>query len=1051
MRRILLITLMLFAFLSNIIAQDRVVTGTVTDGSDGSTLPGVNVKVKGTTIGTITDFDGMYKLNVPSGSTTLVFSYVGMKTLEFPISGNTVNAVMETDTKGIDEVVVVGYGTQKKSDMTGSVTSVKASELVKAPVLGIDQALQGRASGVVVQANNGSPGADIMVRIRGIGSTTNSDPMYIVDGMPVTDIKFLNPNDIESMEVLKDAAASAIYGARAANGVILISSKKGKIGKPVVTFEMYYGNQSVWKKPEVLNTSEWLQVSRTAHENAPKSLPKEYTTPIFDSTKTTDWFNEITRTAPIQNYNLSISGGDEKTTYAISSNYFKQDGIVKRSNYTRTTFKINTDHKVTNRLKIGQSLAIANSDRLKIDDESNVFDNAVLTTLMLDPITPVKIDVNDPYQKRYLDANPSLLTLNDDPNYLYVASPYTDVANPAGKISRTNLNYKNLRLLGTIYAELEIIENLKFKSSFGLDLTRNDIYNFVPKFFAASDENNLEPKVYRGFEKENNWLSENTLTYNKTFAEKHNFVFLLGYTVQADRYEWADVNKKNTPNNLPDLQYLSAASSYDVTLGSASEWAMLGYLGRLNYSYESKYLMSASIRRDGSSKFGTDYRYGNFPSFSLGWNVSNEKFMQGVPYLTNLKLRGSWGQIGNDRIPLYQYQTTISLIAENNYTFVDPTTNKEARYSGASITTPANKDIKWETVESSNFALDFGAFDNKLTGTLEYYVKKTKDMLVREPVPSYTGYSSSPYTNVGDVENKGLELSLNYRKSVGEFTYDLGFNITTVKNEVLNLGKGTITSGGFRDGSICLTQVGGEIGAFYGRVTDGIFQNQDEINNYMGKDASGADVVIQPKAKPGYFRYKDIGSYDAVLKKQVMIPDGKIDDYDRTIIGSPVPDYTYGINLSCAYKGLDLSLFFQGSKGNEIFNATKYYTMNSSTAATNKSKDILNSWHGEGTSNSIPIIDLNGKENYKYSTFYIEDGSYLRLKNIQLGYSLPQSILKLLKIGNLRAYVGGQNLLTITGYSGLDPEIGGTALVNGIDFGQYPQSRTITFGVSVTY
>lgn len=1040
MKKLAILALLLTGIAVHLCFAQKTITGTVTDLDNGTTLPGVSIRVKGTVIGTITDFDGKYKLaNVPENATTLVFSFVGMKTKEVPIEGNKpVDVKLETDTKGIEEVVVVGYGVTRKSDLTGAVASVKSEEITKAPVVGVDQALQGRAAGVQVTSNTGSPGAGISVRIRGINTINDMDPLYVVDGLPTTSIGFLNPNDIESIEILKDASAAAIYGARAANGVVLISTKKGQTGKVVVSFDGYRGMQSVWKEPDLLTGPEYYDVMSKAYlqsygENGKKFKLQET---ADDPTHTTNWFDEISRVAPIENYNISFSGGSKISTYNISGSYFNQEGTIKKSDYQRYTFRINTNNRINNYLTVGNNFTLTNTRQNSIA-EGDYYNGILNSALKLDPLTPVRNENGD-----------------------YVSSPYTDVQNPVAHIDHDNKRYDRYYATGNVFAEIEIIEGLKIKSDYGLYLYRRDTYDYDPVYFLAPDEQNPISKVSRGYSRTNRYNWANTITYSKKLMEKHKITLLAGTEAVGSKNEWLEASADSTIADTKEFWYLDSGidTENDVADGSASEWYQMSYFGRLNYNFDDKYLFTATVRRDGSSRFGEGYRWGMFPSFSAGWNISNESFMETVPQLSTLKLRFGWGKLGNDQIGLYQYSATVNYSERYTYVFSSGTGNGGSYLSyGAAPSHFGNKDIHWEEQVSSNFGVDFGLLENKITGSADYFVKQTNDMLYYEPVPDYTGYLSVPATNIAKMENKGWEFSVNYRGKVGDLTYKVGFNVSHFKAEVLELGEDNtpLWKGTMRDAAVCKTAVGGEPGAFVGYITDGIFQNEQEIEDHVYTDPeTGKTKKLQPKAIPGDIRFKDIGSFDDE-GEFIPVPDGVINDADRDYIGSPNPDLIYGLNLEAAYKGFDLSLFFQGTQGNDIFNFMIYYTMSTSDVW-NKDSRILNAWDGEGSSNDVPIINYKDKnQNLRFSDRYIEDGSYLRLKTIQLGYSLPQSILSKIGLSKFRLYVGGQNLLTFTKYPGMDPEIGKVvgygSLVNGIDIGTYPNARVMLIGANISF
>jgi len=1006
MRRfLLLVAAMMVAFSS--VAQKRTVTGMVTDQS-GAPLPGVNIVVKGTTNGTITDFDGKYQLDAKA-SDVLKFSFLGYIPQEIPASNSVINVQLKEDTKSLDEVVVVGYGTQKKSDITGAVASVSADDLKGQPVSSVDQALQGRVAGVQITSNSGAPGGSISVRVRGIGTINDADPLYVVDGLPVGNINFLNPNDIASVEILKDASASAIYGSRGANGVVLITTKKGKLNsKASVNLDVYYGVQKVINNWKTTTGPEWYSIQQ--------ELNKTRTSPIdlslVDKNQNTDWFNAITRVAPMQNYNFGVTGGSKAMTYALSIGHLNQEGTVEGSSFERTTGKLNVGYQVSKRFKIGTNLNIEHSKKYSISEE-NYHVGVINTAIKIEPVIPV---------------------WKDKANHVYDYSKFTDYPNPVAAIEYDNSHSEKLQLVGNVYGELELAKGLKAKTSFGQSSYRTDSYNFTPVYSVNINQQNLINKVYRGYNRGDYWSWENTLNYDGTFG-KHSLSALAGYTMEEGNYEWFSASKNNIPNEDPSMWYLDAAADGDLASGSASSVSMMSFLGRINYSYDNKYLATVNFRADASSKFPKQNRWGYFPSVALGWKISKESFLENATWLSNLKLRAGWGQIGNQNIGSYPYQETMSGNSQYRYLFgMTPTIDQ-----GYVVTGMVDQSIKWETVESLNFGVDASFFDDRLQTTIDWYNKKTKDMLVSVPIPYYFGYESGPTSNVGSVKNNGLEVSVSYRDRISnKLSYNVGFNIATVKNEVLSLGNGEPIAGGYYyGGNATRTEEGEPIGYFYGYKTDGVFQSQQEINNAPVQEGSSNEDL-----KPGDLKFVDVNG------------DGVVNDEDKTYLGSPIPKFTYGFNLGVTYGAFDLSAFVQGSQGNKIFNAMKTHLYNFDE--TNKSTDMLNSWTPSNTNTDMPRLNGNDKNNTnRTSDRFVEDGSYARLKNITLGYTLPKSLIQKAGIASLRFYVSGQNLLTITNYSGADPEIGQNSTTNylsrGVDIGTYPQAQTYVFGVKLGF
>ncbi|PXX96090.1 TonB-dependent receptor [Marinifilum breve] len=990
-------------------AQDVLVKGVVTGAEDGLTIPGVSVVEKGTTNGTTTDFDGKYELTV-NNDAVLVFSYIGMKTFEITVGTQTeVNVALEADNVAMDEVVVVGYGVQKKSDVTGSVATVSYEDLEAMPVNSAVDGLKGRIAGVQVVSNSGAPGGSISIRVRGVGSVNGSDPLYVVDGVPTTDITFLNPNDIASFDILKDASASAIYGSRGAHGVVLVTTKSGKKNTPTkVSVDAYYGAKSVINNWETTNASEWLSVQDELNKTrtAPLNLDQ------VDKDVDTDWFDELTQTATVQDYNININGGTEKLTYSMSGGYYNEEGTVIGSEFERLTARIKSDYQVKDYLKIGTNVNIQSNEKKSVV-EGSYHTGTINTAIKLEPVTPVWFN-------------------EEAGNYGY--SYFTDYPNPVAQINYDNAKRESFRLFANVYAELEPIKDLKFKTSYGLNRTVTDTYDFDPVFTVNANQRNLINKVSRGYYKTVKQTWENTLTYHRSI-DRHDFTVLAGFTKEKTRYEDLFGSATNIPNEDEAMRFVGSGADGYYTSGGASELTMMSYLGRINYAYDNKYLFTANFRADGSSRFADGNRWGYFPSVALGWKISEEEFLQDVDWLSILKLRGGWGQIGNENVgSYYLYQTTMSGNSQYRYIFGE----NEDVYQGYVVNAMKDKNIQWETVESINFGVDAALFDARMEVSFDWFDKNTKDMLLSIPIPYYYGYESGPVVNVGEANNKGVEFSLNWRDQIGsDFSYNLGFNISTYKNEMKSLGSGEPISGGsYYGGSATRTEVGESIGYFYGYKTDGVFQNQAEIDAHADQLGDNSDL------QPGDMRFVDVNG------------DGVVNGDDRTKIGSPDPDYTYGFNIGAEYKNWEFSAFFQGSKGNEIFNAMKTHLYKFDE--TNKHKDMLNSWTPSNTNTNMPRLNGNDKNNTnRTSDRFVEDGSYMRLKNLMVAYNLPKRWLDKVKLTSAKLYFSGQNLWTVTDYSGADPEIGMVSsnnyLSRGVDIGTYPQARTYVIGVKLSF
>ncbi len=1011
----LLVFIVLFLNTTGTFAQNQI-KGLITD-TEGEPLIGASILVQGTSTGTVTDFDGNYELTVQATAKILEISYTGYEDKEITIGNRTeINIVLGESISLLDEVVVVGYGTQKRSKISGAVSTVTADEITEAPVLRTEQALQGRIAGVQVSQNSGSPGSALTVRVRGVGTINNSDPLYIVDGIPVEGIDFLNPNDIESINVLKDAASSAIYGARGANGVVLITTKGGKINQEgKISYDAYYGIQSPWKHMNLLNAREYAILSNEANINSGRVPLQEFSNPDA-LPEGTDWQEAIFQDAPMYSHQLSFTGGSEKSSYTASGNYFVQDGIIggRKSGFERYTVRLNSRNKLKDWLTIGNTLGFTYLTRNFVP-ENNEFITPLVRALNMDPVTPVR---------------------KPDGTFAYSYYADTDITNPINAIDQINDKWTTHRIVGSVYGEVDITQKIKFRSVYSVDATFATRDIFRPKYDLSlnttlSDAPAGEKNFINSVSKENNtwrnWQWENVATYTDIFADRHNVAFTLGTTVLNNRADFVGGSNTNLPSNDPADAYISNTIDPIASQGAyaaATESALLSYFGKVNYDLDDKYLFSATFRADGSSRFGRNNRYGFFPSFSLGWVLNREDFWA-MDAVSLFKLRASWGQNGNDKIGDYSFSTIVN--AGQNYSFGPD----EIITNGNVPLVSANPDLKWETSTQTDIGLDVEMYEGKINFVADYYIKNTSDMLYAAPIPFVAG-TQAPVRNIGEVENKGLELSLTYRNRDTDFKYSIGGNIAFVSTDVISLGEGgePVTTGNvFSAGAVARTEVGYPIASFYGYLTDGIFQDQQEIEAHAFQNENTA---------PGDIRFSDLNN------------DGIINNLDRDYIGNPTPDFTYGINADFEYKGFDVSLFVQGVQGNDVFNGIVRYDF----SYTNRPQSVLNRWTGPGTSNSEPRVTVNDPNfNARVSDRFVEDGSYIRLKNLQLGYSLPRSIVRKLKLDKFRLYLSAQNLLTITDYSGLDPEIGATqgALDLGIDRGFYPQSRTFLGGVNIIF
>lgn len=1012
--------LLLFLFCLSVSAAfaQVAVTGRITLDPTGEAAIGATVVVKGTTTGAVSDIEGNFSVRVADRTAVLVVSYAGYLTQEIAVGErNTVDILLVENASALEEVVVTGYGSQKRSAISGAVSTIGAAEIAERPILRVEQALQGRTAGVQVAQNSGSPGSTLAVRVRGVGTINNADPLYIVDGVPVDGLDFLNPNDIENINILKDAASAAIYGARGANGVVLITTKGGKRNQEgKITYDAYYGIQRAARLVDLLDAREWATLQNEAYVAAGKTPLPELQYPEFLG-EGTDWQEAIFEQAPIASHQVGASWGGERSAYTLSGNYFTQDGIVggPKANFQRATVRFNASQDVKKWLTVGNNLNFTWLERQGLS-ENNQYNSPVIRALNMDPMTPVR---------------------KADGTFAYSNYASTDIANPVNGIQNTYSTWRSNRLVGNVFGDLKLSKNLTFRSTFSLDATFAVQRGFVPKFDlsniaglseAPAAEKSLVNSVSVANNNWRNWQAENVLTFQQNFGGAHDLTLIAGTTALKNRYDANGGANTNLPSNDPKDAYIS--NTIDP-IGSQSAWqwasesSLLSYFAKANYAFNGTYLLSATFRADGSSRFGKNNRFGYFPSFSAGWVVSHEKFWH-VPAVDFLKIRASWGQNGNDRIGDYAFSTVVQ--NGQNYAFGAGQTIT----NGAVALTAANPDLKWETSTQSNVGLDAELFNARVQFTTDLYVKKTADMLYAAPIPLVAG-TAPPIQNVATAENRGLEFSLNYRNFDRPLKYSIGGNIAFVQSEVTGLGRGgePVLSGFVQsaNANAAKTDVGHPIASFFGYVTDGIFQNQREIE---------AAAFQSKETAPGDIRFKDLDG------------NGVIDEKDRTYIGNPTPKFTYGFTTDFQWRGFELSLFFQGTQGNDVYVNTTRFDFN----FVNRPASALGRWTGEGTSNTEPRVSLSDpNQNVRVSDRFIQDGSYLRLKTLQLSYHVPKRWLNKAHLDNLKIYLTGQNLLTWTKYSGLDPEIGvvGNSLEIGIDRGFYPQARTVLGGVSLGF
>lgn len=1012
------------------------VHGTVSSSSDGMPLIGVNVVEKGTTNGAITDIDGNYTLTVQAGA-QLEFSYIGFvtQTVLVTSSNTTYNIVLNEDTETLDEVVVVGYGVQKKSVVTAAMSKVSTEELNLGTPTSVSNVMKGKISGVQITANSGQPGAESKIRIRGTGTVNDSDPLYIVDGMPSNNgIDYLNPSDIESIEVLKDAASAAIYGARGANGVVLVTTKKGSFKqKTTVNYEFTYGIQNPSKKIDLMNTEQYVMMMNEMAENS--GLDPYFTSvPNVD----TDWQDALTYdNAPIINHKVSVSGGGEHSTHYASFGYIKQRGIFAKghSDYERYNGRLNysnTLFDIKSRNFLNKVTFTTNASYSRVNRIGNTIDNSEASGLI------ASINHLPPTEAIYQD-DPDMISYYETvyPNYVtapngrvYNIIDLREINNPLASMQVNNNQRKVEQVFNANFSlDIDILPGLKYRTSANMEWAFVSTKNVVPAYDLNATTKNTTSYVEDEKKDAYSWQWENVFSYDKTFG-KHNIGALFGTTLAS----YSDANLKGTDYNLlvvdPDKAFIDIATG-DRTLerveGTGNDHKLASIFARVNYNYDERYLLEAVVRRDGSSNFGPSHRYAVFPSVSAGWVISRENFMEGKPdWLSFLKLRASWGQNGNESIGAFGYTSMMSM---GNNAVVNGSVVTGALTSGY-----VNSDLKWETSEQLDLGLDLRLLNNSLSFTFDYFKKKTKDMLMDVALPEYTGYRTMR-TNVGTVENEGIEMEASYRFNIGKVDFDLSANASYITNEVTELGTNRTTLqqlGGGLGGAVSVMETGYPYGYFWGFKTDGIFQNWDEVNNYVNAKGQKIEYDVQPE--PGDVRYVDLNN------------DGTISDADRTMIGDPNPNWTYGFSLGVNWNNFDLSAFFQGAAGNQIY---KFYRRANITQA-NWETEWLGRWHGEGTSNRLPkLVAGDPHHNTTWTNdLFVEDGNYLRLKVLQIGYSLPRKLTQKLLIQKLRVFVQGENLFTATKYSGYDPEVGTR---NGFDGGTYPQARTFTFGANLVF
>ena len=1055
-----LLLAVIMSFSNGVYAQQKTIQGKITDSGNNS-LPGVSVVVKGTTVGTVTDVDGVYTLAVPADATTLMYSYIGMSTQEIAIGDQTtINVVLQEDVVGLDEVVVVGYGTRLKEEITGSVSTVSADQLQTSAATSVMNRIQGQVSGVTVM-NSNRPGGDATVRIRGIGTINDSDPLYVIDGVPVGPGNNINPDDIESISILKDASSSAIYGTRGANGVILITTKRGQLNQaPTINFNFKAGVNKASNQYDMLNTKEYadalwmsyrVQGATPAHlqfGNGASPVIPDYIVPtagmegdpsvdpalydyedygIAKANKTgTNWYDEIYQNGVVQQYDLSVAGGGKNGTYAFSGGYLDEEGILIHTKFKRYNFRMNSDAKFNDWFKAGETL-----QAIYIDEYGNLDNNGEGTPISqayrAQPIIPVYDIAGNFAGSR--------------------AKEMGNAENPVAQLYRArNNNGKWARVIGSGYGEITFLKNFSLKSLVGFNWGQ---WNY--KGYTIPNYEMSEPNKVNGFNQNSNysllWNWTNTLNYNAVFNDIHKINVVIGTEAIENVYQ--EMSASNTVYFSEDPKYMQLSTGEGVPSIDSDqwEWSLFSQFGRLNYDLMGKYYLEASIRRDGSSRFSEENRYGVFPAASIGWAMTEENFMEGTSnWLDMLKLRLGYGVLGNDRIGEYNAYTTFT---SNKYTAAyDLNGSNTSAVTGFQPQNLGNEDAKWETTKTVDFGIEGVLFDRTLDFTLDIWNRNTSDMLVQVPIPQVMGNATAPYINIGEMKNVGVDLELGYNNTAfdGQLKYRVAATLSHYKNEIVNLyGDPTVIQNAANERQMLYSRyaVGHAFPEFWGYVVEGIFQTQAE--------ADAHPVYSEDYNKPGHFKYQDNNGRDED-GNLTGTPDGKINEDDRTWIGSPHPDFTGGLNIDLAWGAFDLNMFFYGSYGNEMINyVTRWIDYGMFNGGLSK-KALYESWGSSYLASNadatLPMLDFDSRSQ-EPSTAFVQDASYLRMKNLKLGYTLPKSLINKAQIKNLYIYLQVSNLFTLTKYEGLDPEVNASGEYMGMDMGAWPTPRQVTFGVQL--
>ena len=1000
-------------------AQSMVINGNVTDADTDEPLIGATVMLKGTARGTITDYDGNFELDEVRVMDTLVVSYTGYRNQEIPVvDDRKINVLLAMDAQVLEDVVVIGYGMQKKRVATGSIAKITTDNIEGFVTSDVQSALEGQVTGLMVNESSGQPGAGKSILIRGISTNGNNSPLYIVDGVEVGGIGSISPGDVESVDVLKDAASSAIYGARAANGVVIITTKKGSVdGMGTISYEGSYSTSNPWRLPDMLNADDYILLTREkfANSNQTTALNALGFPQVGDSpANNTRWMEEIFNPAYINNHRLSAI---TKNAF-MSLEYWDQQGVIggEKSNYKRYALRLNATKDINQYITLGENLYVTRNENRNIGD-NNAFGSVLIDAFAYDPLTAV---------------------YNEDKQYGFEQSKWVqkEYINPLSRLFLSNSTGVGDNVLGNVYLEIKPIKGLTLRSDAGIDIGWWNYRSFTPDYEYHSAFINVTNDVSQGYGVNNAWQIENYAKYNTRIGNGHNLDFVLGTTYKTYFSETAGGSTSNIPDAVkfnPNWEWINAGpDSLDLAYGSRSViYNIISYFGRAQYNYQDKYLFSATLRRDGSSNFGENNRWGLFPSFSVGWVITQEPFFNFDP-ISFMKLKASWGRNGSDRIAALSYASTIERVF--TYAFGQ----NQTLYTGAALATPPNPNVKWEESEQIDIGLEMELMDGIWSIEADVYQKDTKDLLMAEVIPGYIGATNNPISNLGQIRNRGVELSVGHRARFNKLTINTRLSYTHFRNTVIDVAgeSGYISGWGWpvRNTPITRMSEGYPVGHFVGYVADGIFQNQNEVFAHINAEGD----PLQPKAKPGDIRFLDIND------------DGVINTDDITDIGSPWPDHILGLSINMNYLGFDLSCVFGSQIGHEIFRTYE----RSDITYTNYQTFWLDRWTADNPSDTYPrLVTIDVNNNQRPSSFYVEDASFLRLKNFQIGYSIPKSLLKNIKAEGFRIYFSSSNLLTFTKYQGFDPEIGtsGWILDTGIDKGFYPSNRSIGGGVKVTF